>query len=143
MVKHIGTTLEQLSEQNTSSLVTKPEGIRTKEDVNEWKAQYYIKLGLVISGFLLICYGGYLTTRVLLVYKDLLSQSEDMLPFQSGIAFLIIPIFIAGITFVLAAAKLLTKHNKDEDDSNFDKFMAAINPVINAINLYLRSKTSN
>ncbi|EEX66990.1 hypothetical protein VCJ_000614 [Vibrio metoecus] len=41
---------------------------------------------------------------------------------------------------MLSAAKLLTKHNK-EDESNFDKFMSAINPVLSAINIYLRTKS--
>lgn len=147
------TTLEQLSknakEDAPASLSTVSEPPltidRSSEDKQEWRAQFWIKLALVSAGVLITGYGGYLATRVLLVYKDILltsaSLGKALPPFQSGVAFLIIPIFIAGITFVLAAAKLLTKHNKDDEDSSFDKLIAAINPVLNAINLYLKSKT--
>ncbi|EGR0412537.1 hypothetical protein FG168_14485 [Vibrio cholerae] len=140
------TTLEDLASKESKSPdavvgVSPPKELKPREDVSEWHAQFWIKLALVVLGVMITIYAGYLSTRVLRGYYELVKDSNgSALLFPSGVALLIIPIFVAGITFVLSAAKLLTKHNK-EDESNFDKFMSAINPVLSAINIYLRTKS--
>lgn len=141
------TTLEELSDKEPNPSVAPsvaPTSIKSNEDINEWKAQYVIKLALVLLGSLITCYGGYLATRVLIEYHELAAKGIELskpIPFPSGVALLVIPIFIAGIAFVLAASKLLAKHSK-EDESNFDKLISALNPVLSAVNMYLRSKTN-
>ncbi len=135
-------TLESLSTGQVHA--EKPDEVKTSEEKREWHVQFWTKIGLIIIGVLIVIYGGYVATRVLLEYRSLLERAQDIqgLIFPSGVALMVVPIIIAGLVLVLSAAKLLTKPNEENKESAIDKWLEALNPVLRAVQLYLRSKSS-
>ena len=135
------TTLEGLSSSGgDSTSLQHPTKVRTPEEQKEWHAQFWVKLILVSVGLLITLYAIYVATCVLIEYQKIVVSGVS---FPSGVALMVLPIFVSGLALILSASKLLSKPDSDDSDKVLDRWLNSLNPVLRAISLYLRSKSNS